>query len=117
VRPVWGLAQVSARFGRTDEAIEQLEHVAEELLARGMPLEASRVWLDIVDLLLRSERYAEARTLAEDLAARFTEAAAPREAARAFEQVRDATAAGPLDLQFLDDARQLVSARRAGTVR
>ncbi len=113
-RALWGLAQVSAKAGRVDEAIAQLETVAKELFERGMPLESARVWLDVVDQLLRAERFDEARMLAEDLAGRFAEAGAPREALRAWQQVRDAAAAGTLDTVALGKARESVDRELRG---
>jgi tetratricopeptide (TPR) repeat protein len=108
-RAVWGLAEVAANAGRVDHALAELEHVASDLFTGGMPLESARVWLDVADLLVRSERYEEAAILASDLVERFTESLAPREALRAVGYLRDAAASGPLNTEMVRTAWEIAS--------
>lgn len=98
IRTRWNVASILASSGNVDEALKRLERLHEEFDARGMAGAACDVALEMAELLVTRDRFAEAEALCR-AAGRYVENAGLAHTARALtalaltqEAVRNRTA-------------------------
>lgn len=88
-RTDWILATVRLMMGEYDKALPVLYRVRNAFLTRGMPQDAGEVALDIVEALVASDQYAEARELTEQALKEFVAARLNDSAITALAYLRD----------------------------
>lgn len=91
-RAQWGIDLLRADEGAVTSAITALRALIDKLIAEDRMMEAARVALDVVELLVLSERHEHVKKLASELVSVFDRANMPREKLRAFAALRAATA-------------------------
>jgi tetratricopeptide (TPR) repeat protein len=93
-RADWGIELLRADEGAATEALVALRNLMQPLIESGRTVEAALVALDVVELLVLSERYEHVRRVASELLSVFNSAQMPREALRAFTALRASAEAG-----------------------
>lgn len=85
----WALAGVLLMNGEFVKALAILRRLRDVFLARRMPQDAGEVALDIVETLIATDRYAEARALTEQVIKEFVSAGLNHSAITALSYLRD----------------------------
>ena len=90
IRVVWLAARVAVGQGKWEEAIEGLEQVRREFMARQLVYDAARVCLELAAIYLGEGQTREVKTLAREMAPIFQAQGITREALAALSLFRDA---------------------------
>lgn len=98
-RPLWGIELLRADEGAATEAVAALRGLMQPLVESGRTIEAALVALDVVELLVLSERQQHVRRMASELLKVFEGARMQRETMRAFAALRAAADARDLTVR------------------
>ncbi len=90
IRVVWLVARVAVGQGRWEEAIEGLEQVRREFMARQLPYDAARACLELAAIYLKEGQTVKVKTLAREMAPVFHAQGIAREALASLSLFRDA---------------------------
>jgi len=85
----WGLARVQLENGEFAQAIANLKRLRDTFLKRKMSHDAGLVGLDIVEALIATDRFSEARRLTEQVLSEFQDAKLHNEAITSLAYLRD----------------------------
>ncbi|HEY8164520.1 MAG TPA: tetratricopeptide repeat protein [Gemmatimonadaceae bacterium] len=88
-KPDWGLAHVLLAKGEFERAVNLLERLRVNFLARRMPEDAGLVGLDVVEALIATDKMKEARSLTEQIITEFRNADLNERAIEALAYLRD----------------------------
>jgi tetratricopeptide (TPR) repeat protein len=102
---VWGMAPIAAERGQVETALAAFRGARDKFLENGALLEAALVSLDLLSLLLYTDRHDLVAPLAAELVTVFRSAKMPARALRAWTQLRAAVQRKRLDQEALGRAR------------